>query len=305
MNKGFNKLLILIVLFSLIIPQSVLADNPNLQPDNSQEVKQLVIAYADCWRNSANKWTDTTGYDGTVYPKLQPDGSPISIFNIQVGYIGNLTGTPQLLNVEAAPSQISQELYNSFENKDNIIIANTGYGVPIHVPTKDNLNLKTRYTGTIGNISFAQSGNNANVTLHNINLVTAHKDVREAVPSGISGEYLPNHTGNAPTVQGRRIFFPLIVTWKVANVPDFKVWIGSKDMLGKQPGEIITINCSVRNMNGGFEKTDIGVAEYGSGWNPPTVHGPLVDIPIDGNNYNFSFQMPMPSSTKMSASPVV
>jgi hypothetical protein len=305
MNKGFNKLLILIVLFSLIIPQSVLADNPNSQPSNSKEIKQLVIAYADCWRNSANKWTDTTGYDGKVYPKLQPDGSPIEEYNVQVGFIGNLSVTPQLLNVEAAPSQISQELYDSFENKDNIVIANTGYGKPIHVPNKDKLNDKTRYTGTIGNISFTQSGNNANITLHNINLVTTHKDKYQAVPSGISGEYLPNHTGNAPTVQGRRIFFPLIVTWKVANVPDFKVWIGSKDIGNKLPGEMITIDCSVKNLSGTLEKTDIGVAEYGSGWNPPTVHGPLVDIPIDGNNYNFSFQMPMPTSTKMSASPVV
>jgi hypothetical protein len=161
-----------------------------------------------------------------------------------------------------------------------------------------------KYTGTIGNISFTQSGNNANVTLHNINLVTTNKDTQQAVPSGISGEYLSNHTGNAPTVQGRRIFFPLIVTWKVANVPDFKVWIGSKDMLGKQPGEIITINCSVRNMNGGFEKTDIGVAEYGLGWNPPTVYGPFIDMPVCDQNLSFDFLMPMPSS-RMSASPVV
>ena len=87
--------------------------------------------------------------------------------------------------------------------------------------------------------------------------------------------------------------------------PDFKVWIGSKDIGNKLPGEMITIDCSVKNLSGTLEKTDIGVAEYGSGWNPPTVHGPLVDIPIDGNNYNFSFQMPMPTSTKMSASPVV
>ncbi len=86
--------------------------------------------------------------------------------------------------------------------------------------------------------------------------------------------------------------------------PDFKVWIGSKDMLGKQPGEIITINCSVRNMNGGFAKTDIGVAEYGLGWNPPTVHGPFIDIPVCDQNLSFDFLMPMPSS-RMSASPVV
>jgi hypothetical protein len=304
MNKKFNKLLILLVLLSLIIPQSVLADNPNSQPSNSKEIKQLVIGYADCWRNSANKWIDGIGYDGKVYPKLQPD-TPLEDYNVQVGFIGNLSVTPQLLNVEAAPSQISQELYDSFENKNNIVIANTGYGAPIHLPSKDELNDKMKYTGTIGNISFTQSGNNANVTLHNINLVTTNKDTQQAVPSGISGEYLSNHTGNAPTVQGRRIYFPLIVTWKVANVPDFKVWIGSKDIGNKLPGEMITIDCSVKNLSGTLEKTDIGVAEYGSGWNPPTVHGPLVDIPIDGNNYNFSFQMPMPSSTKMSASPVV
>ncbi|MDD2497314.1 MAG: hypothetical protein PHY90_04135 [Desulfitobacteriaceae bacterium] len=63
MNKGLNKLLILLVLLSLIIPQSVLADKQDLQPNNSQVVKQLVMAYADCWRNSANKWTNITGYD--------------------------------------------------------------------------------------------------------------------------------------------------------------------------------------------------------------------------------------------------
>lgn len=282
MKKRFNKILILLLLFSLIIPQSVFADNPAL-PQNSglTTVKQLVMCYADCWRNSSNNWTDITGYDGTVYPRLQP-GTIIPGFRIQIGYMGNLSGTPQLVDVEPAPSVISQDLYDSFNNKDSIEIANTGYGAPIPIPDLEKLNRTMLFAGTIDNTSSIQNGNNAVVILNNVDLTTTYKDEHEAVPPGISGQYLANHTGNAPTVQGRRIFFPLIATWKVQQEPDFKVWIGCDDMTGKQPGEPITINCSVKNLGGTTVPTDIGVAEYGLGWNPPTIHGPLVDIPISG-----------------------
>lgn len=79
----------------------------------------------------------------------------------------------------------------------------------------------------------------------------------------------------------------------------------SPDKAGKQPGDYITINCSVRNLTDSLVTTDIGVAEYGLGWNPPTIFGPLIDKKVEGSNYNFSFVMQMPETTKTSVPPAV
>ncbi|MDD4627055.1 MAG: hypothetical protein PHP87_08235 [Syntrophomonas sp.] len=215
MLKRYYKFLIIFVLCTLITPQGISNKCLTAQAEEYKSYKMIVMCYADCWRNSANRWIDETGYDGTVYPALKPDGPLIAEFRIREVCPISTNGQVIVESVEAVPSVVSQELYNSLDNKDNIWVANTSYGDPIWVESLDKLNYEIMpLAGRIGGLSYTQSGSrgqNADITLNNVELKTITKDPTQAVPSGISGEYLPNHTGNAPTVQGRRIFFPLIL----------------------------------------------------------------------------------------------
>ena len=282
-----KRVLSLLLIFSLLLIIPVYAHgagNNNSALTSTIIVKQVDIGSFDVWKNSAGQWiaSDPPKYNQAFRPVLE--GSP-----------NNPSILPYIIQ---APESIA----NSVIGVESVIFITPNTAVDDY---QDALSATTisNYEYDYLKYQAKEVTNISNNYLGNGKVEVQYDTKLEGWIESLGLTVTKPWQGGQ--VSGHRFYMPILVTWKVANVPDFKVWIGSKDIGNKLPGEMITIDCSVKNLSGTLEKTDIGVAEYGSGWNPPTVHGPLVDIPIDGNNYNFSFQMPMPTSTKMSASPVV
>lgn len=95
-------------------------------------------------------------------------------------------------------------------------------------------------------------------------------------------------------VSANRFYMPILVTWKVQEIPDLKAAIWSNVTAGKRAGDTFTINCSVKNLTDEIINTYYGVSVSGQGWDPPSeYYVPNGDVGPD--NVNFTFQATMPS----------
>uniref|UniRef100_UPI000ACA27E0 hypothetical protein n=1 Tax=Syntrophomonas wolfei TaxID=863 RepID=UPI000ACA27E0 len=268
-----KKVLLLLFVFSLLLvtPVYVYGDNSN---STSTIKKQVDIGSFDVWKNSAGQWiaSEPPKYNEHYRP-VEADSldSPLCnphILPYVISAPADIAGS--VVGVESITFITPNTAVNDYQDAVSATTIIEYINMYRDFQAKDIININSKYLGN-GKVE-----------------VEYDTKLLGWIESWGEDKTKPWQGGQ---VSGHRFYMPILVTWKVANVPDFKVWIGSKDIGNKLPGEMITIDCSVKNLTGTLEKTDIGVAEYGSGWNPPTVHGPLVDIPIDGNNYNFSFQM--------------
>ncbi|ABI69576.1 hypothetical protein [Syntrophomonas wolfei] len=287
MRKKIISLLLILSLTITVPVYSAKADN-NSSTTNVTLKKQVDIGYFDVWKNSAGQWipSDPPKYTKAYRPVLE-DSPESSLCN------------PHILSyVISAPESIASSVVGvesiSFITPNNAV---NDYQDAISATTFNEYNNEYQkfQVRNIENINHDYLGNGKVSVQYNTRLEGWVVPLGEEQTKPWQNEI----------VSGHRFYMPILVTWKIQDVPDLKVWIDSPDKAGKQPGDYITINCSVRNLTDSLVTTDIGVAEYGLGWNPPTIFGPLIDKKVEGSNYNFSFVMQMPETTKTSVPPAV